>query len=242
MRRTGDNLSIRGDYQHDALTEGNSVQRFWHYSKQLAISQYLPVRRVDFVLDVGCGSGVIAAFLERCGANVLDNHGNPDAIRYATENFATSNVKFRLGLVDETFQVDVPVDKNYCLEVIEHIYLDQARNMLKTFYKLLRPGGKVFLTTPNYQSLWPVIEWLMDKLRLDPPLRDHQHVEFYNRQKLVRIGIDTGFEIETIITNCFLSPWIAPLSWSLAEKLAVSETRLPGFLGSILISVFVKPL
>ncbi len=105
-RRTGDIVEISGDYQYRALTEGGAVQRFWHYSKQLAISRFLPVQPGQRAIDVGCGSGVISSFLGRRGAEVLGVDSNPQAVEFATGKFATDNVRFAHGLVDETFHVE----------------------------------------------------------------------------------------------------------------------------------------
>ena len=133
-KRIGDSVKISGDYQYRALIEGNSVQRFWHYSKQLAIKKYLPPSSHDKVIDVGCGSGVITSLLGSYGADVLGIDGNSDAITFAAEKFSSPNIRFRLGLIDEKIKINTLVDKIYCLEVIEHIYMHQAYNMLKVFY------------------------------------------------------------------------------------------------------------
>jgi 2-polyprenyl-3-methyl-5-hydroxy-6-metoxy-1,4-benzoquinol methylase len=240
-RRTGDTVKISGDYQYKALTQGHPIQRFWHYAKHLSIKRYLPPKPSDTVLDVGCGSGVVTSFLGEFGATVVGIDGNLDAIQFANQQFSHPNVKFQLGLVDENIQLDMLIDKIYCLEVIEHIYINQSKDMLKAFLKILKPGGQVFLTTPNYKSMWPIIEWLMDRLGLSPPLAEHQHVEFYDKRKLEKLCLELDFEIKLISTTCFIAPWLAPFSWSLAKKVNVLESRLPFYLGSILICVLVKP-
>ncbi len=241
-KRTGDTVKISGDYQYKALTQGNPVQKFWHYNKQISIKRYLPPSPTDLVMDVGCGSGVITSFLGESGAKVIGIDGNPEAINFATDRFSRPNVEFRLGLVDNDIDVSQLIDKIYCLELIEHIYINQAREMLETFLKILKPGGKVFLTTPNYRSMWPLIEWSMDKLGLSPPLAEHQHVEFYHKNKLERLCTEVGFEVELTATTCLIAPWLAPVSWSLARRMDALETRLPFYLGSILIVVLVKPI
>lgn len=240
-KRTGDAVRISGAYQYNALVKGNPVQRFWHYSKQLAINKYMPPASNDNIIDVGCGSGVITSFLGEYGAEVLGIDGNLDAIKFATEKFSRNNVNFRLGLIDDSIKVNELIDKIYCIEVIEHIYINQARDMLRVFYNILKPGGKVFLTTPNYKSVWPIIEWLMDKLGLSPPLIEHQHVEFYDKDKLENLCLRSGFDIELITTTCFIAPWIAPFGWSLAGKIDYLESKLPFYLGSILVFVITKP-
>lgn len=241
-QRAGDTTAIPGDYQYRALTQGNAVQRFWHYSKQLAIKQFLPPSPSDVVVDIGCGSGVITSFLGESGATVLGIDNNPEAIQFARGHFSRPNVKFHLGLVEEFNPAHYePVDKIYCLELIEHIYLHQARELLKNFYHLLKPRGKVFLTTPNYHSPWPLLEWLMDKARLAPPLSEHQHVERYHSKKLRALAEDGGFRIEKMATMCQLAPWAAPIRWTLAERIHGWESRSPLAMGCILIAILVKP-
>lgn len=240
-KRIGDTVKISGDYQYKALKQGNPVQRFWHYSKQLSIKKYLPPTYTDNAIDVGCGSGVITSFIGEFGARVIGIDGNPDAIQFANNKFSRDNVKFKLGLVDENTEITILIDKIYCLELIEHIYINQARDMLGVFYNLLKPGGKVFLTTPNYKSMWPIIEWSMDKLDLAPPLSEHQHVEFYNKTKLEKLCLEVGFKVESISTTCFIAPWLAPLSWTLAEKVNSIESKLPFYMGSILVCILAKP-
>ena len=239
-RRFGDSIKISGDYQYNAINSPNPVQRFWHRSKKLAIERFLPPRKEDFVLDVGCGSGVIAGFLGESGAEVLGFDGNSEAIAFATETFAKPNVQFQLGLVDEQLDLLRPVDKIYCLEVIEHIHLNQARDMLRVFHKLLNPHGEVFITTPNYSSLWPLIERLMDLFQLAPQMSVHQHVEHYNIPKLKRLCRETGFVVESVHTGNFIAPWLTLLSWGVAEKFEALEVAANLPFGSIIIIVLRK--
>ena len=205
------------------------------------IERYLAPQPTDFILDVGCGSGVISAFLAESGATVWGVDGSRDAIEFASNQFRGENLSFHQGLVDDNFQTDRPVDKFYCLEVIEHIYFDQGRQMLSNFHRSLRPGGTVFLTTPNYRSLWPLIEWTLDTMKWVPQLADEQHVAKYHRRKLSDLAKSSGFIVEQIATTCFIAPWLAPLSWKLAEKTNELETGAV-FPGSILVAILRKPM
>ncbi|MFH1313227.1 MAG: class I SAM-dependent methyltransferase [Candidatus Eisenbacteria bacterium] len=239
-RRTHDTVRIGGDYQYRALVEGHAVQRFWHYTKQLSIDRFLPPHRSDRVLDVGCGSGVISAFLAERAAEVLGLDGNGDAIAFARRQFQAPNLRFEHALVDEDFKIDTPIDKIYCLELIEHVYHAQAQRMLSHFRSILTGNGSVFITTPNYRSPWPIIEWLMDKMKIAPQMDEHQHVERYNRRRLVDLCGRAGFTVETIATTSFLAPWIAPLSWAWAEKVNEMETGCRTVPGCVIICVLRK--
>jgi len=236
-RRTGDSVAIDGGYQHRALTEGPAVQRFWHFAKKMAISRLLPPVPGDFALDIGCGSGVISGHLAQAGADVLAVDGNSDAIAFAEGQYGSPSTEFRLGLVDEDFHVDRPVDKVYCLELIEHIHYPQARLLLDHARSVMRPGGQIFLTTPNYRSAWPVIEWFMDRTGAAPELGGAQHVEFYHAAKLRNLLVESGFEVQRLTTKCGVAPWVAPLNWKLAERLQDSELSSRSRFGSILVCV-----
>lgn len=239
-RRKGDSVAIDGDYQHKALTEGPAIQRFWHYSRQLSIREHLPPASGEEVIDVGCGSGTVSSFLGSFGANILGVDGNPDAIDFARKTFGKPNVAFQEALVDEAFGSEVPIDKIYCMEVIEHIFMPQAEKMLTTFHNLLKPGGKVLLSTPNYRSAWPLIEWSMDKLRLTPRMQGEQHVELYHARKLQTLCEQCGFVVDRLWTCCLLAPWLAPLGWRFAERVHSIETDVPHRFGSILLCVLAK--
>jgi 2-polyprenyl-3-methyl-5-hydroxy-6-metoxy-1,4-benzoquinol methylase len=233
-------ISIPGDYQHRAARSSSAVQRFWHAAKKLVVDEMLPPSRGDFVIDAGCGSGVIADHLASSGAEVVAIDANPEAIGFASSAFQRPNLRFVRGLVDDDLALERPVDKFYSLEVIEHIYRPQGLAMLRNFHRLLRPGGRVLITTPNYRSLWPLLEWSLDALRLVPTMADEQHVEHYHRGKLRRLGEEAGLEVDAIRTVCFLSPWIAPVSWRLAERAARRELANPLPVGCILVAMMSK--
>lgn len=239
-KRNGDTITIAGDYQYKAITEGYRVQRFWHQAKLLAIRKFLPPESGDLVLDIGCGSGVISSFLGENGANVVGIDANPEAVQFAAERYASEQVKFVNAPVDDVMPVDRVVDKIYCLELIEHIHLSQAGKMLDMFHRSLKDGGKVFLSTPNSRSLWPVIEWLLDHSGLVPQMGGHQHVEFYHREKLASLCRAHGFIVNEIATICFLSPWLAAISRRAAERMFYWETSDSFFPGPILIAVLEK--
>jgi len=187
------------------------------------------------VLDVGCGSGVITSHLGKRGARAIGIDANPRAIDFARERFGTEDVSFHLGLVDEAFSLDCRVDKIYCLELIEHVYRPQAVTMLERFRGLLRPGGSLFLTTPNYRSMWPIMEWIMDRSGRFPAMAGAQHVEFYRGETLRGLCRDAGFEPVSVVSMGVVSPWLAFLSWRAAERCLDLELRFPLLVGPVLV-------
>ena len=112
--------------------------------------------------------------------------------------------------------------------------------MLEIFRTILKPGGKILLTTPNYHSAWPLIEWAMDRWKLCPNLKDDQHVEHYYARKLWNLSELADFHVELMSTSCFVAPWSAIISWKMAEFVDGWEAKLPGHLGSILVCILEK--
>ncbi|MBN2446784.1 MAG: methyltransferase domain-containing protein [Phycisphaerae bacterium] len=192
------------------------------------------------VLDVGCGSGVISNYLAPRCAFVDAIDGNPAAIEYARDHAVADNMAFHLGLVDEVHLEADTYDRIYCLEVIEHIYQYQGRTLLEQLGRLLRRDGLLFLTTPNYVSLWPLIEWLMDVLRLAPRMKDDQHVCKFSRSRLRRMARDAGLEEVRIGRFSGMAPFASVISWRMAELFDEIETRLANPLGNVLFGVWRK--
>ena len=215
QRRQGDAIDISGDYQARALHSERAAQRFWHEAKFRLIERIALPAKHERVLDAGCGSGTISDFLARYAAEVVAIDSNPSAISYATEAYAKPNLRFRLGQFDELNGEDA-FDRIYCIEVIEHLYEAQVADILAFFFKMTKPGGSLFLTTPNYRSLWPIIEWLMDSFGLAAKMDQAQHVTHFTKSKLVTMCEQAGWNVRQIGSFNGIAPFIAPLSYRLA--------------------------
>jgi 2-polyprenyl-3-methyl-5-hydroxy-6-metoxy-1,4-benzoquinol methylase len=240
-RRTGDRVSIPGDYQYRALHSGPASQRFWHETKLQEAERWLAPSAGDVILDVGCGSGVLSNRLAcHQGVSVIGIDGNRAALDFASRTFQRPNLEFRHGLVDNLDFEPECCTKIALLEVIEHIEEAQAITMLRCFRRLLKPKGFIVMTTPNARSLWPLIELMLDRLRLVPKISEDQHAKLYDRRSLELLAGRTGFRITGWRTFNFLAPWIAAVNQPLAERVRRLETLRPLPLGSLLLMVFQK--
>jgi SAM-dependent methyltransferase len=240
-KRVGDTVAIPGDYQYRACSDGPAPQRFWQEAKLREAERWLMPSPGDVILDVGCGSGMLSDRISKyTGVRVIGVDGNPAALEFASKTFRRPNLEFRHGLVDELgFQAE-SCTKIALLEVIEHIEPEQAVAMLQNFHRLLKPGGQVVITTPNAYSLWPLIEWTLDRFRLVPRLSQDQHVKLYHRRSLEDLGRYTGFTTRVSRTLNFMAPWLAAVCWPLAQRVHRLETARPQPLGSLLLMVLQK--
>jgi hypothetical protein len=98
-------------------------------------------------------------------------------------------------------------------------------DVLSLFHKLTNPDGQLFLTTPNYRSAWPLIEWLLDGFGLVATLDQVQHVTHFTKRKLSAMCERAGWRVRHIGTFNGLAPFIAPMSRRLALGLEEVEFR-----------------
>jgi 2-polyprenyl-3-methyl-5-hydroxy-6-metoxy-1,4-benzoquinol methylase len=219
-RREGDAIKISGDYQSRALESPWAAQRFWHAAKLRLLDRVAPPQPNARVADAGCGSGVIAAHAAGIARHVIGFDSNPSAIEFASAAYGSARLRFVLGPFERMLD-EGPFDQIYCLEVLEHLYEEQAIETLRVFSRAAAPGGQLFVTTPNARSAWPLIEWSLDRLRLVPTLDEAQHLTLFSRKALRRVLDVAGWHIEELGTFNGLAPFVAPL-W---ETLALGVER-----------------
>jgi 2-polyprenyl-3-methyl-5-hydroxy-6-metoxy-1,4-benzoquinol methylase len=210
-RREGDAIQISGDYQARALKSDRAAQRFWHEAKFRLIERVAMPAKHDRVLDAGCGSGTISHFLSLHANDVTGIDSNPAAISYSRDAYKAPNLHFQLGQFDDLIDRKT-FDRIYCIEVVEHLYEHQVAEVLSLFHKLTNPGGQLFLTTPNYRSAWPLIEWLLDRFALVAKLDEAQHITHFAKRTLSAMCERAGWKVHHIGTFNGLAPFLAPIS------------------------------
>lgn len=243
-RRTGDKISIAGDYQYTALNKGSAPQRFWHRTRLQEAIKDLLIKPGYSILDAGCGSGLLTAFIAEAlpSVSITGIDGNAAAIDFCRRQWVhLPNARFIEGRIDElTAWPDAGTDGIAFLEVIEHITREQAFNVLREFHRILRPGGLLVVSTPNRKSLWPLQERIMDILRLVPRLKGAQHETLYSGAELEKMAASAGFATASRRTILFMGPWLATLSKRWADRMHRWETTRNRTPGSLLLYTFRK--
>lgn len=234
---------INGNYQYNALHHGYASQKFWHknrYDASLALMELFPGANV---LDVGCGSGVFSDMMARENVTVTGIDANTEAVKFAQANFTSPQITFVNKSLDELHFPASSFDRISLLEVIEHVHYHQGEQLLKTFRELIRPDGRVTISTPNYMkgSPWRLIEKGIDMVGVAPVLEDEQHVIRYTPKKLSELCRANGFE--HVATRCMFlfSPWMAHINETAATILHRIEKHLPDSVKCLFVSSF-KPM
>jgi len=139
----------------------------------------------DRVLDLGCGDGWLCAELAAAGAQPLGVEIAEAAVDRARRHHP--DLEFRLAEIDGALPLeDNAFDVVWASEVIEHV-ADTAR-WLSEIRRVLRPRGRLLLTTPNHSRLRLLAGGIA---RYSEPLGDHLHL--YVARSLRGLLQDFGF-------------------------------------------------
>jgi|SRR3989344_2405725 len=97
------------------------------------------------VLDIGCGHAYGLKYLPECNYTGIDYY--QPALDDAKKMFPDANF-LQMTLPNLNFENET-FDNILCLEFIEHITREEGEILLKEAHRVLKKGGKFFLTTPN---------------------------------------------------------------------------------------------
>jgi len=139
------------------------------------------------VLDLGCGISEFIAELQKRGCEVWGVDFDKNFIEIAKKNFNLKNV-YTMSFDDFFQKQDIPqFDIITFFEVIEH--LDNPLKFIQNAKKILKPGGKIILSTPERERL------LVNLAHLDfPP----HHLTRWNREAVSNLFKKINFGISHI--------------------------------------------
>jgi len=147
------------------------------------------------VLDVGCSSGYLARPLMERGNTIVGLELDPDAAREAEaycERVLVGDVEtMELPLEPGTFDVVL------CGDVVEHLREPVAA--LVRLRPLLKPGGRLVLSTPNVAN-WAVrLSLLAGRWRYtDRGILDRSHTHLFTRATLREALEQAGYRVERL--------------------------------------------
>jgi 2-polyprenyl-3-methyl-5-hydroxy-6-metoxy-1,4-benzoquinol methylase len=228
--------------------EGSRIRRLWHLSKFERVLDYLPHRGGLSLLDVGCFAGTFLSlakperFSRQLGVDVL-----PAQIAYASAHYGTAFRRFQhVRSIAHLQHLEERFDCATVIEVVEHLTPEEIRALLHNMARLVVPGGKLVLTTPNYLSAWPVLERILN--RVGDVNYEEQHITRFTffdvERRLAEIypQMASEFELDLKTTTHFVTPFLAGLSFEVAHRLsrAVPHERWRLPFGSLVLAGFTR--
>jgi 2-polyprenyl-3-methyl-5-hydroxy-6-metoxy-1,4-benzoquinol methylase len=153
------------------------------------------------LLDVGAGAGAFLAQMKKEGWEVLGIEPDEDARQVA-------RTSFKLLLQEPQNLASLPpgsFDAITLWHVLEHVH--QLQEHIALLHKLLKPGGKLFVAVPNYQSLDADI-YRLDWAAYDVP----RHLYHFSPKAMRTLMQRHGFKIVSKKPMWFDSFYISLLS------------------------------
>mgnify|MGYP002877327035 FL=1 len=220
------NNSVVNGYYDIIFEKKKGVQSAWHHIKFNYIKS--KITKTNLHLDIGCGPGTFLGILKKksIGIDVAQNQ-----IKYAKEKYANKKIKFL------TYKNKLPIKSNSIesismIELIEHIDNKDLKYLLKECRRVLKKDGKIYLSTPNYLSLWPLLEFFLNII--SPVNYKHEHINKFNKKRLKKIMVKSGFQIIELRSFILLSPFLAFFTFNFAKSMTFLDNFLtkffPGFL------------
>ncbi len=173
-----------------------SIPRYHKEVKSAVLARHLP-EKADVILDAGCGTGrfmpLIASHLtfneEESRRVIVGIDISMESLLVAQEKAAYLKKGNISGLLIQASATEIPFKPNsfdliVCSEMFEHILdRDEQLKLLKEFRAILKPGGRLVLSTYNY-SLWDKVKGV-PKIRIKsrgnkPNYIRFKRNEFYN--------------------------------------------------------------
>lgn len=146
-RNPADHYKLDGEI-HDYFVDPHPVQAdYWRRLRTIAV-RLLKVRNGMHIVDVGSGGGWLSHMMRSDAMKVLSVDLSFKNLKRITDEYNSIGIMAsatRLPIADES------VDAVLASEVIEH--LNNPDTAIKDFIRIVKPGGRVVITTPYKENI-----------------------------------------------------------------------------------------
>ena len=188
------------DYIHPSHRGENLV-----HVTRLHVADLVCAARHGQVLDLPSGTGALTQLLVDRGIEVVSADFHPEYFVVPSRHCIRADLNARLPFADAQFDACV------CVEGIEHI--ESPHHFARETNRILRVGGKVYITTPNILSIRSRISYLLRgypkqfhyMVEIDPLTGSEQaiaHINPIGFLELRYVLSRWGFQVDAPRTNC----------------------------------------
>lgn len=162
--------------------------------------EFFTTQKKGKLLDGGTGDGSLSTEIHKLGFSVDSCDIDPKLFKGKTR-FKKANLNEKFPYKDKTFDYVV------LTEVIEH--LENPHQTVRECNRILKPNGKVIITTPNITNIFSRLKFLINGefFCFSKPERDSRfgHITPVPHWLMEDIFRRYGFKLTEIMTNNYLS-------------------------------------
>ncbi|UGT41893.1 class I SAM-dependent methyltransferase [Nocardia yamanashiensis] len=192
VENPADPLPLTGERTVPGIPEEN----YWFRRHEIAYTELLDQCRDKVVLEAGSGEGYGANMIAEVAAKVIGLDYDDSAVAHVRAKYP--RVEMIQGNLADLPLEDGSVDIVVNFQVIEHLW-DQAQ-FLRECLRVLKPGGKLLISTPNRITFSP---------GRDTPLNPF-HTRELNAAEMDELLVEAGFQVE-LMAGIFHGPGVVAL-------------------------------
>lgn len=243
FKSTIERLGISPEYQYQILHSGPYFQSNWFENKLAAVEHIINFSKNMRVLDLGSGSGTFELKFAKSVQEIIALDNFDPALNFLGKKLTKEGIKNVKLISKDLCKIDEikglgKFDLIILLDVIEHIKLKDLELIIRSCKALLKRGGVIFVTTPNYRSSWILLEKIWDKLHPISHLHDSQHITRFHKGNLRDLFEKSGYKLKYITSTNLLS-FMIPYR-GLSIEISLLELHIPLCFGNLLVGVFDK--
>jgi len=221
-----DKKQIQSFYEKTYQSYADSNQSgFEIYERNHVLKRIYPQGNGNYLLDIGAGDGTVSKFF-------LSNGYSVHALEW-TQSGVTKLQELGIHAVKKDIE-DIPYnyEDNFFDEVfwgdnIEHLFFPEQ--VAREIYRILKPGGRLVLSTPNHG-------WLINRLyyfatgvprRTEGhkiPIWEWQHIRYFNKK-----------EIRQFLKHCGFTKDFVFYGAERRQPFATLSRVLPSIFGSVMV-------
>jgi len=230
IREYFDEMSIERD-----LKLRNPILKYEQDTRQKAVIEMLIPTKGELILDVGCGNGrdiIIFANNSAFCVGIDFSSGMIKEGKKAIDTMGFRNVHLISGGATNLPFSDGTFDKISCSEVIEHI--PDWEKAIAEMNRVLKIGGKLVITTPNWYSLYGFTRKLFDLFSFilrKKSVPSHPYDEWKTQKEVINVLKKHGIEIDRTIGICFIP---GHLTYSLPKGSKEMVVKLSSYIEKML--------
>lgn len=223
-------LKMPGDYEYQALHYGNPIQKQWNKNRLLLLKHLRFVTREDSVLDAGCGSGNVVIAFAKHSKKIQGWDINNNSIIFLNSLLKEKGIKNARAVKQNLLDINSSqkFSKVVLSEVIEHFAHENYTKMLKNLHSVMVPNGRIFITTPNDKSIWPILDislnFIQKYIQRIPTFHD-RHLGHFNKDILRKDVEKAGFRVIKSGTMNAFSPFLYFLPQKTRNKMSIWESE-----------------